>query len=86
MCFVDQEENHAAKVVKEHCFTMVASYEDLNDHELDQVCLLFDRIHNRTALVVRDGGGGIALAISLVIQCNGSGAKHGPWSVDQSAT
>lgn len=37
MCFVDQEENHATKVVKEPCFTMVANYENLNDQDSDQV-------------------------------------------------
>lgn len=37
MYFVDQEENHATKVVKEPCFTMVANYENLNDQDSDQV-------------------------------------------------
>lgn len=32
----DQEENHATKVVKEPCFTMVANYENLNDQDSDQ--------------------------------------------------
>ncbi|XP_062584858.1 ras-responsive element-binding protein 1-like isoform X1 [Saccostrea cucullata] len=32
----DQEENHVAKVNKEPCFTMVASYENLNEQESDQ--------------------------------------------------
>lgn len=47
--FVDQEENHAAKVAKEPCYTMVPSDEELNEQDSDQVNAAFSTVELQVA-------------------------------------